>query len=316
MVRLPHPHLRRVGREAVRLAGEFRLDWSRARVGGLSAEIAFFALLGLFPAVVVFAAALGSLDVVIGEGGAAETEEWLLNRVYETFGSDNTLRSTVAELFDRSNAGVITVGIVLTMYASSRGFVAVVRALDVTYDHQQRRSWLSTRIMGFGLTVSTLLVAALVAVMVVVGPLLGGGEEVADRLGAGSVFNTAWGWLRWPVVSAVVIIWVASVYHIVSRRHALWRSELPGAMVGTVWWLVVSAGFGAYLDLASSGVNAVFGLLGGALSLLLWLYLLAMGLLVGAGLNKVLTRRRAAGHRIGRRVTALDVSEGGGGHHL
>jgi len=67
---------------------------------------------------------------------------------------------------------------------------------------------------------------------------------------------------------------------------------LPGAVVGTVWWLVVSAGFGAYLEVASSGVNAVFGLLGGALSLLLWLYLLAMGLLAGAGLNMVLTRRR------------------------
>ncbi len=261
-------------------------------MGGLSAEIAFFALLGLFPAVVVFAAALGSLDVVIGEGAAADTEQWLLDQVHEIFGADNTFRSTIAELFDRSNAGLITVGVVLTMYASSRGFVAVVRALDVVYDYDERRSWLSTRVLGVGLTASTILVTALVAAMVVVGPLLGGGEEVADHLGAGSAFTRAWGWSRWPVVFAVVILWAASVYHMGSRRRGSWRRELPGAVVGTGWWLAVSAGFGAYLELASSGVNAVFGLLGGALSLLLWLYLLAMGLLVGAGLNMVLSRRR------------------------
>ena len=260
-------------------------------MGGLSAEIAFFALLGLFPAVVVFAAALGSLDVVIGEGAAADTERWLLSQVHEIFGADNTLRPTIAQLFDRSNAGLITVGVVLTVYASSRGFVAVVRALDVTYDHDQRRSWLSTRVLGFGLTASTILVAALVATMVVVGPLLGGGEELAERLGAGAAFTTAWELSRWPVVFTVVVLWATSVYHAASRRRAPWRWELPGAVVGTVWWLAVSAGFRAYLELASSGVNAVFGLLGGALSLLLWLYLLAMGLLVGAGVNMALTRR-------------------------
>ena len=291
MGRFTQPQFRSSGRQVVRFAEELRLDWSRARVGGLSAEIAFFALLGLFPAVVVFAAALGSLDVVMGEDAAADTEQWLLNQVHEIFGSDNTLRSTIAELFERSNAGLITVGIVLTMYASSRGFVAVVRALDVAYGHEQRRSWLSTRVLGLGLTASTILVAAMVAAMVVVGPLLGGGEEVAERLGAGSAFTTAWGWLRWPVVFAVVVLWATSVYHIASRRRAPWRRELPGAVVGTVWWLVVSAGFRSYLELASSGVNAVFGLLGGALTLLLWLYLLAMGLLAGAGLNMVLDHR-------------------------
>ena len=290
MVRLPL--LQTLGRELLELLMELRREWSRARVGGLSAEIAFFGLLGLFPAVIVFAAALGSLDVVIGADAAADTEEWLLNRVVETFGTENTLRGTIADLFDRSNAGLITAGIVLTVYASARGFTAVVAALDVTYGHERRRSWISTRVMGFGLTLFTLVVAALVAAMVVVGPLLGSGEEVAGRLGAGSAFTTAWVWFRWPVVFVVVVLWAASLYHFAPRSRTPWRSDLPGALVGTVWWLVVSLGFRTYVDVASQGVNAVFGFLGGALSLLIWLYLLAMGLLVGAEINSVLNLRR------------------------
>ena len=292
MARLSLPPPTVLWRGILRFVDDLRNEWSRARVGGLSAEIAFFGLLGLFPAVIVFAAALGSLDVVIGAGAAADTEEWLLDRVVETFGSDNTLRATIEELFDRSNAGLITAGIVITVYASSRGFTAVVGALDVTYGHEDRRNWISTRVMGFVLTLFTLVVAALVAAMVVVGPLLGGGEEIAERLGAGSAFTTAWVWFRWPVVFVVVVCWAASLYHLAPRRRTPWLTDLPGAVVGTVWWLAVSLGFRVYLDAASSGMNAVVGLLGGALSLLIWLYLLAMGLLVGAEINRVLSDRR------------------------
>lgn len=287
--------LRTLWRAAVRFVEDLRHEWSRARIGGLSAEIAFFGLLGVFPAVLVFAAALSWLDVVIGSGAAADTERWLLDRVVETFGTDNNLRATVADLFDRSNAGLITAGIVLTTYASSRGFTAVVGALDVTYSRDDRRNWLSTRAMGLVLTLFTVLVAALVAAMVVVGPLLGGGEEIAERVGAGSVFTTAWVWFRWPVVFVVVVCWAASIYHFAPRRRTPWRSDLSGAVVSTVWWLAVSVGFRAYLDAASSGMNAVFGLLGGALILLVWFYLLAMGLLVGAEINSVLNNRRGSG---------------------
>ncbi len=292
MARLPLPSWHTLWREALRFVEDLRREWSRARIGGLSAEIAFFGLLGLFPAVIVFAAALGSLDVVIGAGAAADTEQWLLDRVVETFGSDNTLRATIEQLFDRSNAGLITAGVVLTMYASSRGFTAVVGALEVAYGHEHRRNWFSTRVTGFVLTLLSLIVAALVAVMIVVGPLLGGGEELAERLGAGSVFTTAWDWFRWPVVFVVVVCWAASLYHFAPRRRTPWRTDLPGAVVSTVWWLAVSLGFRVYLDAASSGMNAVFGLLGGALILLVWLYLLAMGLLVGAEINSVLNDRR------------------------
>ena len=278
---------------AVTVAREIQQDWATKRIAGLSAEIAFFALLGLFPAVIVFAALLGSLDVLIGQGAATSTEEWLLQRISDTFGDQNTLDATVADLFDRSDARVVTAGIVVAAYASSRGFIAVVRALNVTRGHQGARGWLSTRLVGFALTFLTLVVAVVVATMVVVGPLFGGGSELADRLGAGSSFSTAWDWLRWPLVIVAVVAWAATVYRIAPRHKLTWRREVPGALLATVWWLAVSGGFGVYLQLASNGVNAVFGLLGGALSLLLWLYLLAMGLLAGAELNSLLDRHRS-----------------------
>jgi membrane protein len=299
--------LRRVGVWMREIAVQLSHEWREDRAGGLAAEIAFFAVLGLFPAVLVLASTLGWLDAILGEQNSADVEEWLLEQLQKVFGAENEgLTDTVRDLFEGGNTSALTVGIVLSLYASSRGFVAVVRALDVTYDHDEIRGWLSTRLVGLGLTLFTVVMAAILLTMVVVGPLLGEGGEIAEDLGVGSGFVTAWDWLRWPVVVAVSMAWAATIYHVAPAHRSPWRWELPGAALATVWWLIVTLGFRTYLDAASSGANAVFGLLGGALSLLFWLYLMAMGLLVGGELNGLLAVRHGVSLAPGPR---LDIKE-------
>lgn len=266
-------------------------EWSTDRVGAMSAEIAFFAVLGFFPALIVLAAALGSADGFLGESNAAEIETWLVDQMTQVFGGENTLESTVSDLFGGANTSAFTVGAVLGVYAASRGFVAVVGALDIAYDHKQTRGWLSTRLVGFGLTLLTVAVAAVVLTLLVVGPLFGGGAELAEDLGVDGWFTVLWTWFRWPVAFGVLVAWAASLYHIAPNHRSPWKWELPGAVLASLWWAAVSLGFGQYLETATSGANAVFGLLGGALSLLFWLYLMSMGLLLGAEVNSVIAER-------------------------
>ena len=267
-------------------------EFSRDRVGGLSAEIAFFALLSFFPAVIVLAALLGSMDAVLNPAAVDEVEAWIVEQIGRVLGGDNTLEATVNDLFDRSSAGALTIGALLAVYATTRGFTAVVGALDVAYDHEQTRGWVSTRLTGLGITLISLTVAAVVMVALVVGPLFGEGERLSETFGVSAHYVTLWNWLRWPVVFLVMIGWAVIVYHIAPNHRAPWRIELPGALLAAFWWSVVSLGFSTYLSIVASGANAVLGLLGGALSLLFWLYLMAMGLLVGAEINSLLATRR------------------------
>lgn len=267
-------------------------EWSKDRVGGLAAEIAFFSLLGFFPTIVALAAALGSAGSLLGEETAADIESWLVDQMVAVVGGDNTLESTIRDLFEGGNQGALTAGAVLALYAASRGFTAVVRALDIAYDHDDHRGWISTRFTGLGLTLLTVVVAVVVLGVIVVGPLFGGGAAVADELGLSTVYATTWTWVRFPVVFLMLVAWAASIYHIAPNHRSPWRYELPGALVAAVWWLIVSAGFSTYLAFASSGANAVFGLLGGAISLLFWLYLMSMGLLLGAEINSINAVRR------------------------
>ena len=271
----------------IRFAVRVIAEWRRDRIGGLSAEIAFFALLGFFPMVIALAALLGSADVVIGAEAAAEIETWLVERVTEVFGADNTLEDTVGELFSSTNGGALTVGAVLAVYAGSRGLVSVVSALDIVYGYEVRRGWFATRVAGLALTVFTLVVALAVLILLVVGPLLGEGPELSRRLGVASWFTVLWTWFRWPVVVGLLVAWATSIYHIAPHRRGRWRDDVPGAVTATVWWALASIGFQRYLGMTADGTNAILGLLGGALSLVVWMYLMALGLLLGAEVNAV-----------------------------
>jgi membrane protein len=270
------------------VAQEFRRD----RVTGLSAEIAFFAILSLFPALLALVAALGSMEAVVGQGLAADAQDevvGLMERVLTNEASGTV--DAVQRLFEQSSPGLLTVGLAVALWSASRGFTAVINALDIAYDLEERRSYARLRLAAVGLAIGSVVVGAVLLAVMILGPLLGTGPDVADAIGAGGAFATAWDWVRWPVAAAVAIVWATTILHLAPNHRTRWREDLPGALLAASTWLGLSAGLRAYLAVAGD-TNQVFGTLGGALIVLLWLYLLALGLLLGGELNAVLLRRR------------------------
>ena len=285
-------------------------EWREDRVGGLAAEVAFFALLSLFPALLAMTAALGWLDAVAGGDVATRAEEAVvefLRRVL-TDEAAGTI-DAVQELFAEGDTGLLTVGVVAALWAASRGFVAVVRALDVVYDLDERRSYVGLRAVALGLALGTVLVVAAMLAMLVLGPLLGTGREVAEALGLGGGFATFWDWVRWPLALVAMVGWAATVLHIAPNHRTPWRWDVPGALLAGLSWAVLSVSLRVYMAVATAGANQVFGTLGGSLIVLLWLYLLAVGLLVGGELNAVLIDRWAP-DEAGRSASGRERGDG------
>jgi membrane protein len=291
--------------EVVSVAEDLRREWRDDRVGGLAAEVAFFGLLGLFPMLLVLVAALGSLDAVVGQELAARAEENVLDFLRRILTDEAAgALDAVRELFEDGESGVLTVGLLASVWAASRAFQAVVNALDVAYDLEERRSWPRLRLTGLALAVGTAVVGAVILAMLVVGPLFGTGRDIADVVGAGGLFATFWDWLRWPTVVVLVIGWSATVFHLAPNHRTAWRWHVPGAVITAAWWGLASAGFRLYLSVAA-GANEVLGTLGGSLIVLLWLYLMSMGLLLGGELNAVLAHRHDVPQRPRRTVRPL-----------
>ncbi|MBP7146049.1 MAG: YihY/virulence factor BrkB family protein [Acidobacteria bacterium] len=262
------------------------------RVGGLSAEVAFWGVLGIFPALLLVTAGLGWLDVLFGSDVAAQAEATVLaflERALTDRGS--AIIESVRELFRSDNTQVLTVAALFAFVTLSQSFGGVIRALNIVYGVTEHRSRVRVWIIAPLLALGSVLLAVLLLTMMVVGPLFGGGHEVARWLGFGVKFAVAWDWLRAPLAFLLLLLWATTLYHLAPDRRSYWYADLPGAALAAVLWLVVSFGLTVYLRYASDG-NVVFGVLGGALILLVWFDLIGLALLLGGELNAVLGKRR------------------------
>ncbi len=274
-------------RRAVRFSQRLRAGWKDDRAGGLAAEVAFFALLSVFPGLLAVAAAVGWLSGVFGGELVRDAEERVLE-VLKTFLTDNAEGGidAVRALFREGSGGVFTLGVVAALWSASRGTAAVLRAIAQIYDAEEQRSRLQRRLLALGLAVGGMVVVALMLVMLVLGPLLGAGRAAARPLGLDELYGAVWQWVGIPVAFVVLVGWAVVILHVAPHAHASWRSHLVSGGVVGIGWVLGSLAVRTYL--AVFGGNPVFGVLGGALVILLWLYLLSLALILGAEVNAVL----------------------------
>lgn len=273
-------------------AKELVVEINDDRVTGLSAEVAFFGVLSIFPGLLMIAAALGSIDILVGSDLAREAEvivSGFLNRILTEDASATV--AAVRNLFESGRGGVVTFSILFALWSLSRGFQAAMRALNLAYDFDERRSWVTQRITALFFALGSVIMIAFALAVLVAGPLIGGGRAIADLVGLGDEWAATWNVIRWPLAFVLIVLWATTLYHFAPARRTPWLTDLPGALLAGIMWLVVSAAFAGYLHL-SAGFNQVLGILGGGLILLVWLYLLAFGLLVGGEVNAVLAKDR------------------------
>ncbi|GAC1327671.1 MAG: hypothetical protein NVSMB13_14160 [Mycobacteriales bacterium] len=265
------------------------------RVLGLAAETAFFGVLSLFPGLLMIAAALGSLDTLLGANLAASVEAQVLDFLHLVLTDQASgAVTTIQQLFERQQGGVLTFAFLLALITLSGAFAALVSSLNVVYGVPESRSWWFRRYLGIVLAAGTVLLGAVVLAIVVVGPLFGRGHRIARAIGLGDHdVIPYWGWLRWPVLLIVLVAWATTLCHVAPSRRTAWRRDLPGGALAAILWLIASYGFNVYLRLVVRG-NPVFGALGGGLIVMSWLYLLSLSMVLGGEVNALLLRRRRA----------------------
>jgi membrane protein len=279
--------------EALAFGRRFFREWSSDRVPDLAAEVAFYAILSLFPALLALASLLGVLDAVVGADVAERAQEEALSflRTVLTSEADGTIEAATS-LFTDARPGVLTFSLLAALWALARGFAALIRALGVVYDLDEGRSWFKVRGTALVLAVGSIVAATVMLALLVVGPLLGSGEQIADEVGLGDQFVFLWEVMRLPTAFVLLVLWAATIFHLAPAHRSPWRADLPGAVVTGVLWALFSASLRVYVQVAQD-TNAVFGALGGVLIVLLWFWLLSLGVMIGGEVNQLLLDRTA-----------------------
>ncbi|WP_164704596.1 YihY/virulence factor BrkB family protein [Blastococcus litoris] len=282
---------RTTARACWRFLEAYAAEINRDRLLGLAAEAAFFAILALFPALLVAVSILSLLDVLVGADVAQRVQENVVSSLDVVFtDAASGVVESVEGLFDQARGELFTVAVAGALVSLSGAFAVVINALNIAYDTVERRSWIRRRLLGLGMGACTTVVAALSLTVLVVGPFLGRGRALADVVGLGGAFAFTWDVLRYPVLVAGLVVWAAALFHFAPNGRTPWRETLPGAVLTTVLWLLATTGFHFYLRIAAAG-NPVTGAFGGGVIVMTWAYLLSLALMLGGELNATLHPR-------------------------
>lgn len=197
------------------------------------------------------------------------------------------LSNLVTTSADKKGLGLLA-ALALALFGATKGAGAIVTALNVAYEETDKRGFIGGYLTNAAITLGAVLVAIALIVATAATHAL---ETVAGGLHpAAIVVITVLGWL---ISGAIAASAIAALYRYgPSRANARWRWLSPGALVATLGLLAASAGFGWYA--ASFGnYNATYGSLGAVVVLLLWLYISAYVLILGAELNAELEHQTA-----------------------
>ena len=256
-----------------------------------AAALSYYFLFALFPALLFLTALLGLLpwrlmDVLMG----------LLDQALPT----DVVHKTFGEIARGASGGLLSAGIGVALWSATNGMVAIIDALNAAYDVVDRRPWWQRRLVAIALTLGVSLLVVTGLLLLIFGKELG--WLVARPLGLGHVFEVSGALVRWRGAVGLRTQGAAGVAHVAPAGRLAWRWLSPGSAFAVVGWIAMSLGLRVYTTTWAT-YNATYGSIAGVILLLLWLYLSAVVLLVGAEIDSVL-RGRAPVRVTGREVSA------------
>lgn len=243
----------------------------------IAAGVAFYALLALFPAITALVAIGGLVlepeQVVAQMQGLSgimpqEVSDLIIGQAQEVAGSREGGLGLAAAL-----------GLALALYSASKGMASLIEGLNVAYDEEETRGFFGLKIQTLLLTIGLILGVVLAVALLAVLP------AVLQFVNLGSATEWLVMVLSWVLMFVVAITGLAILFRYgPSRDRPEWKWLSPGAVAAVAIWAVASAGFGFYVANFGS-YNESFGSLAGAIILLMWLWISAFIVLMGAELN-------------------------------
>ncbi|MEV5001919.1 YihY/virulence factor BrkB family protein [Nocardioides sp. LML1-1-1.1] len=277
--RLPVP-VRRVVRLFWRLVVTTVSSCLRYRVTGLAAEGAFFAVLSVPPLVFALAGGVGYVTEHFTAAQVDEVRRAIVD-LFSTFLTDTAVHRVIVPTLDDVLEGgrfdVISLGFVLALWSGSRALNVFVDTITIMHGLGGHRGIVKTRALSFVLYILAVITGAITLPLVVAGPRL-----VRSWLPNRADFLMTF---YWPLVVVICICFLATLYHVSVPVRTGWSFNLPGATFSLVSWIGGSYLLRWVLTVTAQDSHSIYGPLAAPIAILIWLYIAALAVLIGAGVN-------------------------------
>lgn len=268
----------------------------RYRVTGLASEAGFFALLSLPPLVLGLFGGVGYIGRWLGPGTVHQVTV-AIQTYASRFLTDDSMTQVIVPTMDdvlrNGRFDIISFGFVLSLWSGSRALNVFVDTISIMYGQSGVRGIVHTRALSFSLYLVALVVGVIVLPLVLIGPSL-----LSDLLPDRVQFLRL---LYWPVVVTVTVASLTTLFHISTPRRSAWLRDVPGAVLTLFIWLLTSFFLRRSLG-ATVGGTSIYGPLAAPIVVLIWLYFLAIAILIGAALNAAVRHLWSVEERLSSRA--------------
>ncbi|OEH91328.1 YihY/virulence factor BrkB family protein [Bacillus solimangrovi] len=278
MTELRNLSLRSIGKE---LYYRFQHD----EVPGLAAQLAYFFLLSLFPFLIFLITLIGYLPL---------SQEDVLGTIsqYAPGETMDLIESTLVNIVNERNGGLLSFGVIATIWTASNGINSIMRALNRAYDVVENRSYIVSRAIAIFLTFAMIFVIIVSLLLPVFGKAIG--TFIFSSFGLSSKFLTVWNASRWILSFGIMVIIFVCLYYAAPNKKLSLREVWVGALFATLGWQLVSLAFSYYVD-NFGNFSATYGSLGGIIILMIWFYLSGFIIILGGEINAVIRYFRREG---------------------
>lgn len=251
-------------------------DISDDRLSIVAGALAFYAMLALFPGLI----ALVSLFGLVVDPKEIETGVHQLTGILPP-GARELLREQLHELVNTPSTSLsvgLLISVLTALWSASSGVDALVDAINVAYDKVEQRNWIRRRLMSLLMTLLLLVFTFVTITLVAVLP------SIEHWLGDRVIVLRLVAVLRWPGLAAVVAVGLFALYRYAPSRKRPGTSDISGAIIATVLFLVASSLFSLYVS-EFAAYHKTYGAVGSVVALLFWFYYSSFVILLGAELS-------------------------------
>ena len=258
-----------------------------------AAALGFYLTLALFPALIMLMSIIPYLPI-------ERVDEAIMDLLGEALPPEaaGMVQGVVDEVTREQRGGLLSFGLLATVWAASTGMYAIMQHLNITYDVKEARSFVRGRATALGLS---LLFAVLVLgafSLIVLGGIMQ--DWLGHQLGFSTALLTAFAVFRWVVIMLALLLGFAMIYWIGPNVEQKFKFITPGSVFGVSALIIASLGFAIYTRNFGE-YDATYGSIGAVIILMMWLYIAGLVILVGSEINALIEHYSSEGKRKGEK---------------
>ena len=279
--------LRHLGRGAWRLICTVYRELWRTRAFTVAAALAYYFMFSMVPLLVIFSSLLQFLPV-------PDVFQQLLNLMAGLVPPDSMtfVERIVTDILTPNRGKLLSFGILGYIWTTSGGFSSLIESLDIAYDVQVSRPWWHDRLKALELAFTSGGLVSLSVLLLIVGPHFG--HFLTEVFPIPPPIEHFWPHLRVIFIFITFVTGLEFVYYRGPNCRHSFLSTFPGAIFAITIWLLGSSALSYYLGHITN-YSVTYGSMGAIIGLLLWFYITALAILIGAELNAELAKQRAGG---------------------